>query len=276
MASFPTLPQPGAQMGTVPGGGTASMNLNPLGQSPMTSAAAASPVASTLPGGVQPMYGIVPGGTSATNTTTAAAGGFVPSSGNTNPNTATQEAGAKTMLGDFQATYGQGTGTALANALGNLGTTTSVAANQMIGPAMQAAQQGWQNIEQGMGARGVSADSSTAGLAAGDYWGQVNQGISSELGQIGLNEEQTLLQALQGEGAAHGSDVSGWDTFGNVMSGLGGIAGQVLGAAIPGGGTIGGSLFNKMMGGGAGKAAGANTSSILDAIGGAGSMFMGA
>lgn len=272
MAAFPTLPQPGAQMGSVPGGG-GSQNTNPLGQAPMLQAAQASPVAATLPGGVVPMHSnaisasgnlqstlqlpggaqpiTVPGSTVAANTNVAAAGGFSPSTGVTDPNAATQEAGSKTMLGDFQQTYGQGTGTALANTLGGLGTSTSIAEQNMINATMGAAQLGWGNIESGMGARGVSADSSTAGLAAGDYWGQVSQGIASETGQIGLNEENTLINALTGEGSAHGSDVSGWQTFGNVMQGVGSAA-LGLGEAYLTGGMAGtgsitaglGKIFN--------------------------------
>lgn len=247
MATSPVLPQPGAQMGTVPGGGggPTSMNLNPLGQAPMTTAAAASPIAATLPGGVQPLAATIPGSTGGNvNTNMATTGGFNPSSGVTDPNAATHGAGSYTLTGDLQATYGQGTGTALANVLANLGTTTSTAAQQMIIPSMQAAQAGWGNIEAGMGARGVSADSSTAGLAAGDYWGNVSQGISSEMGQIGLTEEQTLMQALTGLGTAHGPDVSGWDQFGNIMKGLGGTATQLGTAALLGPGAS--TLINKI------------------------------
>lgn len=240
MSAFPINPQPGAQMGTVPGGsgGPQSMALNPLGGTSIANPNI-SPITATLPGVSNPTntYGAVPVGG------TAPAGGYNPASGVSNPNASTQEAGSKTLLGDLQSIYGQGTGTAIGNVLGNLGTTTSTAAEQMIGPAMQAAQLGWSNIETGMGARGVSADSSTAGLAAGDYWGQVSQGISSELGKIGLSEEDTLINALTGAGTAHGGDQSGWDTFGSVMSGLGGAALKVAGMGTGGGATVMSSLL---------------------------------
>lgn len=242
MAAFPINPQPGAQMGTVPGGG-GSQNLNPMGSSQIGSPNI-SPITATLPvsGQATSTANMVPGLMTPTNTygtvptaAAPAAGGYDPATGVSNPNASTQEAGSKTLLGDLQSIYGQGTGTAVGNVLGNLGTTTSTAAEQMIGPAMQAAQSGWSNIQTGMGARGVSADSSTAGLAAGDYWGQVSQGISSELGQIGLHEEDTLINALTGAGTAHGGDQSGWDTFGSVMSGIGNAAVKLGSSALSGG-----------------------------------------
>lgn len=254
MAAFPINPQPGAQLGTVPGGGggSTSMQLNPLGQNPMMTAAATSPVAATLPGG-----GTIP--TVPGSPVTTSTGGYNPSAGLTNINAPTHGAGSKTLAGDLQAIYGQGTGTAIGNVLSNLGTTTSIAAEQMIQPTMQAAQQGYGDIEAAMGARGVSADSSTAGLAAGDYWGKVSQGISQEMGQIGLTEEQQLLQSLTGAGQTHGGDVSGWQTFGNVMQGLGqaglGLGEAYLTGGMAGTGSITGGL-SKMFGGGKGPGSG--------------------
>jgi hypothetical protein len=250
MATFPLNPQPGSQMGSVPGGGTVSQNQNPLGSNPMMSIAATSPVASTLPGGIQPIFGMVPGGAMPGG---SGGGGFNPIGGG-GINATTQEGGSKTLAGDLQAIYGQGTGSAVGNVLGGLGTSTSVAEQNMINQTMGAANKGWGNIEAGMGARGVSADSSTAGLAAGDYWSQVMADIAKETGSIGLDEQQTLLQSLTGAGQAHGGDVSGWDTFGNVMQGLGSAAMQVGSMAIPGagaaagaGGTIGGSIFKSII-----------------------------
>jgi hypothetical protein len=186
------------------------------------------------------------------NPAPGAGGGFVPGG---NINASTSEGGSKTLLGDFQATYGQGTGTALAGTLGNLGTATSNAEQLMINPTMQAAERGWGDIQASMGSRGVSADSSTAGLAAGDYWGQVSQGISSASGNIALNEQQQLLSGLTGEGQAHGSDVSGWDQFGDVMKGVGSAALELGGAFLggPAGAAIGGKLAGLIPGGSGSK-----------------------
>lgn len=238
---------------TVPG--AASMQLNPLGSSSMGQTNI-SPITATLPGAgsPQPMHQMQPmqlGNVPISGPTTAAtnvpntsggltvAGGFNPAAGVTNMSATTKEAGDFTAAGDLQAIYGRGTGSAIANVLGGLGTTTSIAEQNMIGSTMAAAQRGYGNIEAGMGARGVSADSSTAGLAAGDYWGQVAQGIAGETGQIGLQEEQTLLSALTGAGQAHGGDVSGWQQFGNVMQGIGQAGLQLGTAALSGSGGAG-------------------------------------
>lgn len=230
---------------TVPGG---SQNVNPLGGSVFSTLASTSPVVATLPGqgagaGSYPGFsGGIAGIQAPTQTTptgvTSQAGGFNPTAGILDPSATTKSGGDFTMMGDFQQTYGRGTGTAIANTLANLGTSTSIAEQNMINATMASAQKGYGNIEAGMAARGVSADSSTAGLAAGDYWGQVSQGIASETGKIGLSEEETLISALTGEGQAHGSDVSGWDQFGNVMSGIGNAA-VGLGEAYFTGGMMG-------------------------------------
>lgn len=228
---------------TVPGG---SQNTNPLGGSVFNTLAQISPTVATLPS--YPGTGVtIPGGVAGAGTTpTTAGGGFT--TGNVNPNAATTQAGSKTMLGDFQQTYGQGTGTAIANVLGSLGTTTSSAEQLMLQPTEMAANMQLANIQAGQAAAGVSADSSTAALTAAGLGGQESAAIAGEMGTIGLNEEQMLLGALTGEGTKHGSDVSGWQQFGDVMQGIGNAAMGVAGLAIPGGGSLGGSLLSGLFG----------------------------
>lgn len=230
----------GSSPGTVPGG---SQNTNPLGSSVFSTLAATSPTVATLPGGGQtvpgsagayPALNITPGtGLMGTSTTTSAAGGFNPGGGVTDPNAATTAAGDHTMLGDFQATYGRGTGTALGNLVSGLGTSTSQALGIMDTATVDAAQKEYGNLQAQMAASGVDPNSSAAALMSSDFASQLTGTLSSNAAQLGLSEEQMQLQALTGEGQAHGSDVSGWDKFGSVMQGLGnaavGIAGSMAG-----------------------------------------------
>lgn len=139
--------------------------------------------------------------------------------------------GDYTLAGDFAQTYGKGTGTALEGVLANLGTSTDNAVAATTNATLNAAQKQAANIASGEAAAGVSADSSTAALAQGDFASTVNQQISSQAAQMELGEENTLISALQQEGGAHGSDTSGWDTFANVLTGTQSIAGLASGAS---------------------------------------------
>lgn len=139
--------------------------------------------------------------------------------------------GDYTLAGDFAQTYGKGTGTALEGVLANLGTSTDNAVEATNNATLQAAQKQAANITSGEAAAGVSADSSTAALAQGDFASTVNSNLSSQDAQMELGEENTLISALQTEGGAHGSDTSGWDTFANVLTGAQSIAGIASGAS---------------------------------------------
>jgi hypothetical protein len=219
---------------TVPGG---SQNINPLGGSVFSNLASTSPVVATLPGqtdgaGSYPSLNITtPGGLLGTGSTVpSSAGGFNPATG-AGLGTPTSGAGLDyTALGDLQAVFGRGTGTAVGNVLGNLGTSTSTALSTMDKAAIDAAQQQYGNIEASEAARGVSADSSTAALMASDFSSQLTEGLASNAAQLGLQEENTLLSTLLGTGQLHGGDVSGWGEFSNVMQGLGGFVGQAMSA----------------------------------------------
>jgi hypothetical protein len=244
---------------TIPmSGGAGSQNLNPMGSSVFSTLAQSSPVSATLPQYPGMSAGIPSGIMGGGQTTpSGGVGGFMP--GQTSLNAPTQQAGSFTTMGDLQATYGQGTGTAIGNLLGGLGTSTSQAEQLMIQPTLQAAGQQLANLQATQAAQGVDPASSAAALAAGDLSGQVTSAIAGEMGNIGLNEEQMLLGSLTGLGQAHGPDVSGWDTFGNVMQGIG-QAGLQLGTAAllgPGAGNLTsmlGGLFGHSSGGAAAAA----------------------
>lgn len=219
----------GSSPATVPGG---SQNLNPLGSSVFSTLAATSPTVATLPGGQT-----VPGAVSSTspypslNITTpgglATTGGTGTTSG-VNLGTGQITGGDYTMLGDFQQTFGKGTGSVIAQDIASLGTSTSQALQTMDTAAIQAAQQQYGNMQANLAAQGVSPNSSTAALASADFSSQLTGQLASQAAGLGLSEEQLQLSALMTEGAAHGGDKSAWDTISSFLgSNIQGISGAI-------------------------------------------------
>jgi len=252
----------GAQ--TVPSGPAGSQNTNPLGTSVFSNLASTSPVVGTLPSlptGLSSGGAVAPGG------------GYTGPGGNINA--ATQNAGDFTFLGDTQATLGRGTGTAVANLLGTLGTSTSQAEQLMMQPTMLAEQQGLASVNANLASAGYDPGSSASAILQGDVIGQTNAAIAAQMGGIGLSEENTQLNTMLQLGQAHGSDKSGWDTFGDVMGGIGNAALGLGEAYLTGGGSLlaGGGGLSSMLGGlfgGAGKKAGAANAASQAGIGATG------
>lgn len=125
--------------------------------------------------------------------------------------------GNDSVVGDFQNTYGNGTGTALTQVLQGLGTSTDAAVTATNTAADTAANQQYANIQAQQAAAGITPNSSSAALAAGDFYSNVNTSLQSTDANMELNEEGTLINSLTNEGAAHGSDTTAWDTFGDVI-----------------------------------------------------------
>ena len=191
---------------------------------------AANPVAGS---GIAQSQAAIPGATSPANpqsTTVAnpmAAPGAVPTSATTvqgnAPGTVAQTNGvnwvdgSNTVIGDFKDTYGAGTGTALASALQGLGTSTSNAVNATEANTNLEAANQYKNIQATEAAQGVTPNSSTAALAQGDFYSQVNSSLQATTANMEEQEQTELISALQGEGAAHGPDESGFDS---VLSGI--------------------------------------------------------
>lgn len=140
--------------------------------------------------------------------------------------------GSKTIVGDFKDTYGAGTGVAITDVLKNLGGTNSEAVKALIQNTGLAADKQYANIQAQQAAAGITPNSSAASLAAGDFYSSVNSNLQTEIAGMELSEEDTLLKTLLGEGQAHGPDTSGWDTFTNVLSSVGGVVGDAAGAFI--------------------------------------------
>lgn len=228
----------GSSPATVPGG---SQNTSPLGGSVFNTLAQTSPTVATLPqhlavpgggqtvpgGGIVAPQPLFPGSPTSGG---GAAGGFNPGAGVIDPNASTSKAGDHTVTGDLQQTYGRGTGTAISNVLGGLGTSTSTALQTMDTAAIDAAQRQQGNMQAQLAAQGVNPNSSTAALMTSDFNAQVNNALSSQAAQIGLNEEGTLLNTLLGTGQAHGGDTSFGKTLTNVLSGSMPLVSAVAGA----------------------------------------------
>lgn len=228
---------------SVPSGGAGSQNLNPLGSSVFSNLSASSPISATLPN----MGSGAPG-----------SGGLVPGGAGTAPgiNTTATSGSDFSMLGDYQQTYGRGTGTQLATTVGNLGTNYSEALGIMNNATINAAQRQFGNVEAQMAAAGVDPGSSAYALASSDFSSHLTDTLSANAAQLGLQEESMKLNSLTGEGQAHGSDVSGWDQFGEVMQGLGSAAIGLGESYFLGGGSLGsiGKSLGGLFGGGAKQA----------------------
>lgn len=147
--------------------------------------------------------------------------------------------GSNTLVGDFSDTYGKGTGTALADTLGNLGTSTDAAVTATNNSILQAAGIQEANLKAGDAAAGLSADSSASALGLGDFESQVSTNLQATDSNMELSEENTLISALQGEGAAHGPDSSFLGTLGQIGGDVLGAVGDVAGVVndLPGVGT---------------------------------------
>ncbi len=213
MATSAVIPNP-LQAGATPAtGGAATPAAIPMGATSGQPPIAAGQANPFMPAGAAPVAGAVPAGTQSVNP------GAVAQTNNINWND-----GSNTVTGDFKDTYGAGTGTAITDVLKNLGTSTDSAvaatnANVNLEASKQAA-----NITSGEAASGVTANSSTAALAQGDFYAGVNSQLQSTDANMELNEENTLLSTLTGEGEAHGSDTS---TLDSVVSGLEGVGSSV-------------------------------------------------
>lgn len=138
--------------------------------------------------------------------------------------------GSNTVTGDFKDTYGAGTGTAISSVLQNLGSSTDSAVQATNANVEYLANQQYGNIQAQEAASGITPNSSTAGLAAGDFYAGVNSSLQSTDANMEMNEENTLLSTLLGEGAAHGTDPSTFDAVLNGIGDAGQIAGSVAGA----------------------------------------------
>ena len=171
----------------------------------------------------------------ATGTSTSSTGAITSNSPSTIQSNGINYSGSQgtdasnSLAGDFEATYGQGTGTAITDLLQNMGTVDSSAIQATIANTDLAAGKQYANIQSGEAASGVTANSSTASLAAGDFYSGVNSQLQQTIGSEEESEQSQLLQSLTQEGEAHGGDESGIDSLMNGITDAGEIGGSVFG-----------------------------------------------
>lgn len=239
MGAMP-LPLPQSQIpGSVPTNSTPTSTIAPVaalpGLVPMGTTQNnpfAAPSATTPVGGGSHI--ILPGSTGignsgGTGVAPLTPGGSVPTTSTTQTPGINWNDGSNTVTGDFKDTYGAGTGTAISDVLQGLGTSTDTAVQATVANTERLADQQYGNIQAQEAASGITPNSSTAALAAGDFYSGVNSSLQESIGNMELNEENTLLSTLTNEGSAHGTDPS---TFDSILNGIG-DAGEIAGAVAP-------------------------------------------
>lgn len=196
---------------------------------PMSNIVTGGAIGATTPAATIPTTAVGSAGNTQTpfgtvNTGTSISSGITPTTGD------------NSFVGDFQDVYGSGVGTQLAGTLATLGTSTNAAVQATNASILQAAGDQYGNVLANEAASGISPDSSSHALAAGDFNAKVNQTIASTDANMQLSQLDTLISSLFTEGKAHGHDSSGWDTFSNIMGTVGSDVGSVVSAVtgIPG------------------------------------------
>lgn len=230
---------PATGVGVIPGvaNGSAGTTVTPAGGATPTSAVptVASPLATTqanpfaapsaTPGAV-PTTGVA--GSAMSPTVTSTSPSLIQSNG-INSGASQGTDASNSLAGDFEATYGQGTGSAITNLLNTMGTTDSAAIQATIANTDYAAGQQYSNIQAGEAASGQTANSSTAALAGAQFYTGVNSQLQQTIGSEEEAEQSTELNTLVNEGSAHGGDPSTLDEVMNGITDAGEIGGAIFG-----------------------------------------------
>lgn len=214
----------GGPVSMMPGAGGASNGNMPAGNIPGT-----MPVSS--PTQVAQQNPMMPVGATPT------VNGLPP--GSVQTNNVNWNDGSFTAVGDMKDTYGAGTGIAIGNVLQNMGTTNDAAIQALINNTNLEAGKQYGNIQATQAASGITPDSSSAALAAGDFYSSVNSSLQSTVANMEQNQENTLLNTLLGTGSAHGPDITGFQSAMNILSPITGMVGAGAKAASDAG--VGGS-----------------------------------
>ena len=202
---------------------------------------------STVPGGILP-------GTTPTSTTTSPAqqnsfvpvtptsvlgGGATVANPNTLVNSTANVAGTTGALNkQLVDIYGKGIGGDLMSLLSSIGGTDSATLQEYIKSLVPQEATASANLGSELGASGVGANSSVNAIAQSNLQAQefaTIAGESANLTQSGQQLQAGLLGQME-QPASQEVASSGWDVFGQAMQGLGGLAGDVVGAAGKAGG----------------------------------------
>lgn len=127
--------------------------------------------------------------------------------------------------------YGKGIGGAEGALLGSIGGTDSATLEEYIKSLAPQEATAQANIDAQLGASGVSPNSSVQAIADSNLQAQefaTIAGESANLTQSGEALQASILGNMQ-SAAAQEVASSGWDVFGQVVQGLGSLAGDVMG-----------------------------------------------
>lgn len=162
------------------------------------------------------------GSTSAAPGQTSAGTGFI-TSGTDN--------GMNALQKQYQDIYGQGTGDSLYTLLNSMSGTNSTILQEYIQGLQPQEAAASANLRAGLGAGGVSANSSVAALGEANLQAQEFATISNESANLTAHQEDLTANILQGTQSDSAREVasSGWDILGSVLQDAGSIAGNVLG-----------------------------------------------
>lgn len=129
--------------------------------------------------------------------------------------------------------YGKGVGGSLESLLAGMSGTDSKILQEYIASLQPQEAKAQANINASLGAGGVSANSSVAGIANADLQAQEFAAISGESANLTKSQEQLTAELLQGMQPSAQKEVatSNWSIFGDVM----GAIAQDFGAATHGG-----------------------------------------
>ena len=135
-------------------------------------------------------------------------------------NVAGSDGGLTKQLVDI---YGKGVGGAEANLLENMSGVDSATLQQFEQSLVPQEAVAQSNLNAALGAGGVSANSSVAALGDANLQSQEFAAVSGEKANLLQSQEQLSAQILGGMQQSAQSEVasSGWDVFGQVMSGIG-------------------------------------------------------
>ena len=200
----------------------------------------------TTPGaGGMPSQGGMPGGpigtvTNATGTSAvlnpgqaAAANPLVPASvaGTVNvPNAGGTSSNAYESNRQLTDIYGKGIGGDMNNLLNSIGGTDSATLQEYVASLAPQEATASANLNASLGAGGVSSNSSVAALGQANLQAQETAAVAGEsanLTQSGQNLEASILTGTE-QAATKEVSASGWDVFGQVLSGIGQDAGGIM------------------------------------------------
>ncbi|HEY1646281.1 MAG TPA: hypothetical protein VGF75_08060 [Candidatus Saccharimonadales bacterium] len=222
--------------------GNASSGVIPQGQPGGAPSTIPMPQLKPLTGPTAPTPLSVQASPTPTGTVAPVAAPQYPTSGYANPGTAsTVSPGTVPMAngvpvgetagGDFNSVYGVDTGTDITNLYNEEGTGAASTAQAIINANAPNVAQGAANLNTGLAASGISPSSSVSAIENANYQGQVQQQNLSEEAQVSLTEQQMqqqLLESLLPSQQTRQTDSSGWSIFGDILGGVGDVAGAAL------------------------------------------------